>query len=92
MIASMLSLIHREQQASASDWIGMSGEAETMLTLLTVYNWIKGVIRTMASVIVTVTGLLLLGRDLPGPQAGLTLSFAVVASQGLCSCNPTGHY
>jgi len=39
----------------------------------------------MASVIVMATGLLLVGKDMRGAEAGLILSFAVVASHGPCS-------
>ena len=46
------------------------------------YNWVKGMIRSIASVLVTFTGFILVGRDISGAQAGLVISFAVVASQG----------
>jgi len=51
--------------------------------VLSVYNWVKGMVKAIASVIVTPTGFWLIGRDMSGAQAGLILSFAIVASQGV---------
>ena len=80
----MLSLVNRERQAWSADTIGKGviRDVETH-SWPSVYNWVKGMIRSLASVLVSATGFLLVGKDnISGPQAGLILSFAVTASQG----------
>ena len=46
------------------------------------FNWVKGMIRAVASVFVTATGFALVRSDLSGAQAGLILSFAMSTSGG----------
>ena len=46
------------------------------------YNWVRSLVRTLASVFVTATGFAVLGTDLSGAQVGVVLAFAVGVSQG----------
>lgn len=46
------------------------------------YNWVRSLVRTLASVFVTATGFAILGTDLSGAQVGVVLAFAVSVSQG----------
>ena len=47
-----------------------------------VFNWVRCLVRTLASVFVTATGFAVIGRDLSGAQVGVILAFAVGVSQG----------
>lgn len=47
-----------------------------------VYNWVRGVLQTMCSVVVAVFGFLLVGQSLSAAMAGFVLSYAVQVSQG----------
>jgi quinol-cytochrome oxidoreductase complex cytochrome b subunit len=47
-----------------------------------VYNWVRGVLQTMCSVVVAVFGFLLVGQNLSAAMAGFVLSYAVQVSQG----------
>lgn len=49
-----------------------------------VFNWVRCLVRTLASVFVTATGFAVIGRDLSGAQVGVILAFAVGVSQGKC--------
>ncbi len=84
MFNSMLTLINRERQAKVADCIGEEPNIwwHQLLMGHSVYNWMRGTIKSVASVIVTLVGLSLVGKGISGAQAGLILSFALVASQG----------
>lgn len=49
-------------------------------------------IRTIASVIVSIAGFSLAGKDMSGAQAGLILAFSLAASQGRLFVGTSGHY
>ncbi|ORY26307.1 P-loop containing nucleoside triphosphate hydrolase protein [Naematelia encephala] len=69
MAASMSVLVNRERQTSLADW--------------TVYNWVRGLIRSITSVVVTATGFILVGQNISPALAGFILSYAIQVSQGL---------
>ncbi|ORX40310.1 hypothetical protein BD324DRAFT_607321 [Kockovaella imperatae] len=69
MCAAMVALINREREVTLADY--------------TIFNWVRAVIRSVASIIVTATGFYLINQEVSAAQAGYVLSFAVATSQGL---------
>nr|XP_018262736.1 uncharacterized protein I303_04216 [Kwoniella dejecticola CBS 10117]OBR84894.1 hypothetical protein I303_04216 [Kwoniella dejecticola CBS 10117] len=55
-------------------------ERVTWFAAWAVYNWVRAVIRSFASVVVAATGFALIQQDLTAAQAGLILNFALVVS------------
>ena len=50
--------------------------------MIVVGNWVRAVIRSVASIIVTATGFYLINQPLSPAQAGFVLTFAIATSQG----------
>ncbi|WWC94460.1 hypothetical protein V866_001306 [Kwoniella sp. B9012] len=60
-------------------------ERVTWFAAWAVYNWVRAVIRSFASVVVAATAFALIRQDLSASQAGLILNFALTVSTGIFS-------
>ncbi|RXK39910.1 hypothetical protein M231_02844 [Tremella mesenterica] len=69
MKSTMLALINRERKTTLVDYA--------------VYNWVRAIILTITSIVVSATGFVLIGQHLTSSKAGFILSFAMSASHGL---------
>ncbi|WVF71138.1 hypothetical protein IAT40_005935 [Kwoniella sp. CBS 6097] len=71
MMYAMKVINNRERLTWLADW--------------TVYNWVRAMLRSATSVVITATGFVLVQQDLSAAQAGLILSFAMTVSSGIFS-------
>ncbi|KAK8864683.1 hypothetical protein IAR55_001935 [Kwoniella newhampshirensis] len=69
LMGAMKIINNRERTATLADYA--------------VYNWVRAIIRTVASVLIALTGAVLVQKDMTAAEAGLTLNFAMIVSQGL---------
>ncbi|WVO18186.1 hypothetical protein L204_105890 [Cryptococcus depauperatus] len=69
MSAAMKAFVNMERGAWTADWA--------------VYNWVRAMIRSIASIAVSATGFILVRQDLHPAQAAVVLSFAMMVSNGL---------
>ncbi|WVQ99735.1 hypothetical protein IAU59_006877 [Kwoniella sp. CBS 9459] len=71
MMHAMKFINNRERLTWLADW--------------TVYNWVRAILRSATSVVITATGFVLVQQDLSAAQAGLILHFAMTVSSGVFS-------
>ncbi|WRT66672.1 uncharacterized protein IL334_003632 [Kwoniella shivajii] len=58
-------------------------ERVTWLAAWAVWNWVRAIIRSFASIVIAATGFALVRQDISAAQAGLILNFAMTVSSGL---------
>jgi hypothetical protein len=86
----MVAFINRERQTTLADYtselFANTGTRFCPSGAHVVLNWIRAVIQSVTSIIVTAAGFYLISQDISGAQAGFILSFALSTSQGeLCN-------
>ncbi|OCF43038.1 hypothetical protein I317_03131 [Kwoniella heveanensis CBS 569] len=71
MMRAMKVINNRERLTWLADW--------------TVYNWVRAILRSATSIVITATGFVLVQQDISAAQAGLILHFAMTVSS---ACQP----